>query len=302
MEDFPSDSNLPGKSVRPIVIVSQLLQLVASMHHIDELFTWIADILVQRFDVVSVQVWANQAYNAGVSRCKVRASASQNSFQALQVFDGAEIRTFVERMLREQRGTLSIPVTSIFSQYQAAVLAQQGCRYWTMYFISQDVLLAPPQRHSEKEEVPTPLQMIFSFFTQQPLQVSQTRAISFLIAQSFRIAISHELLSKTSEKAREGSQASQAAFAHLIPELIQVTEIEQGANPFNTAIVIPEKRSRQMYNFIDGKRNIKELTLLMQMNQKEILETLQSLLVNRYIKIRDVGGNYVEISSFFQSS
>ena len=295
MEKNPSNSNLTGKSMRPIAIVSQLLRAVANMHHIDELFTWIADILVQSFDVVFVQLWANQAYSTGISRRKVRASTSQNPFQALEVFEGVEFRTYIERMLREQQGILSIPVTRIFSQYQAGILAQQNCLYWTMYFISQDVFLPPPQRHPEEEEVPTPLQMIFSFFTRQPLQVSQARAISFLIEQAFRIAIGHGLLSRSSEKLEE---VSQSTFASLIPERIQTIKIEQGENPFNSAIVISEKRSRQMYSLIDGKKNVKELTVLMQMNQKEAVKMLQSLFSQGYIKIREVGGKSVEISTF----
>jgi hypothetical protein len=200
MEDFPSDDNLSNsnKNMRPIALVSQLLQLVTEMHHIDELFTWIASNLVQRFGVVSAQVWANQSYSTRRMRGKLRASANQNPSQALQVFEGAEVRSYVERILRGQRGILSIPVTSIFSQYQAGVLAQQNCRYWTVYFFSEDVFLPPPQKYPEKDEVSSPLQMIFSLFTQQPLQSSQTRAISFLIEQSLRIAISHNLLSKTS--------------------------------------------------------------------------------------------------------
>ena len=163
----------------------------------------IANILVERFDVVSVQIWANQAYGTRRVRRKLRASASQNPSQDLQVFEGAEIRTFVERMLREQRSIMSIPVTSIFSRYQAGLLAQENCQYWTIYFLSRDVLLSPPQRHPEKDEVPTPLQMIFSLFTHQPLQSSQTRAITFLIEQSFRIAISQGLVNKTRQSSHD---------------------------------------------------------------------------------------------------
>jgi hypothetical protein len=299
MEDFPSHENLSNKSTRPIVIVSQLLQLVTSMHHIDELFTWLATIMVERFSMISVQVWAVQAYRTGGGRRKLRASTSRHPSQALQVLESAEVRVFVERMLREQRGILSIPVSSTFSHYQATIFAQQDCVYWTAYFLSNNVLLPPPQEQPEKEEVSTPLRMLFSFFSQKPLQPSHARAISFLIEQSLRIAMSHGLLSTTAEKPEESVQVT---FAHLIPERIQTTEIEQAENPFNSAIVIPEKRMRQMYSIIDGKKNIEELTFLTHMSRKEVLETLQSLLSKGYIKLREVGGNPIDISSFPQLS
>jgi hypothetical protein len=299
MEDISSDENLSNKSIQPIAIVSRLLQLVTSMHHIDELFTWLTTIMVEHFSMISVQIWAVQVYSIGGARSKLRASASRHPSQALQMLESIEVRVFIERMLREQRGILSLPVNSTFSHYQATILTQQDCWYLTAYFLSKDVLLPPPQKQPEKEEISTPLQILFSFFTQKPLQPSHARAVSFLIEQSLRIAISHELFSTTPEKAEEGIPS---AFAHLIPERIQTTKIEQSENPFNNAIVIPEKRMRQTYSIIDGKKNIEELIFLTQMSRKEVLEVLQSLLSKGYIKIRELGGNPIDISSFLQLS
>jgi hypothetical protein len=297
MEDFPSHENLSNKSTRPIVIVSQLLQLVTSMHHIDELFTWLATTMVERFSMISVQIWAVQAYRTGGGRRKLRASTSRHPSQALQVLESAEVRVFVERMLREQRGILSIPVSSTFSHYQATIFAQQDCLYWTAYFLSNNVLLPPPQEQPEKEEVSTPLRMLFSFFSQKPLQPSHARAVSFLIEQSLRIAIGRGLLSHEPEKPVDGDKTK---FGHLIPEHIQMGKIEQGDNPFTHAVVIPEKRSRQIYNLIDGKKNIQELMLLMQIDQKECLEILKILLLNGYIAVREISGDLVEVSTFSQ--
>jgi hypothetical protein len=299
MEGFPSDSNSPNKGTRPVTIISQLLQHVASIHHIDELLGWIANIMVQRLDITSVQVWAVQAYATGALRSQLRASASQHPFQATQVIESAEVGTLVERMLRDQRGMLSIPVTSVFSQYQATLFMQQNCRYWTVYFLRKDILLPPIQKDAHKGEVATPLQMVFSFFTQQPLQESHARSISFLIEQSLRIAMSRGLFSTPSEKPKE---TTEHFVATLVPERTQITEIEQAKNPFSSALILPEKKTRQMYNLIDGKKNIAELTLSTHMNQKEVLETLQVLVSQGHILLGEPGGNPVDISSFFQSS
>lgn len=299
MEEVSAHETPFHKSAQPIAIVSQLLQLVTSMHHIDELFTWLATIMVERLGMISVQIWAAQAYRVGDVHRKLRASTSRHPFQALQVLESAEVRVFVDRMLHEQRGILSIPVSGTFSHYQAAIFTQQDCSYWTAYFLSRDVFLPPSQEQSERDEVSTPLQMIFSFFTQKPLQPSQVRAISFLIEQSLRIAISHDLLSTKTEKPEEDIQS---AYAQLIPERVQTAEIKQGENPFSNAVVIPEKRMRQMYAIIDGKKNIEELIYLTYMSRKEVLETLRSLLSKGYIKIHEVQGNLIDIASFSQLS
>jgi|SRR6266567_1609604 len=295
MEDFSSNDTLSNKSIRPIALVSHVLQHMAKMRHIDELFAWLATTLVEHFGVVSAQVWATQAYRAGVVHGKLRASSSLHSFQALQIFESAEVKVFIERMLRDQRGVLSIPVPRIFSQYQANVFAQQNCLYWTTYFIGKDVLLPPSQSNSARNEIATPFQLIFSLFTPRPLQPSDARAISFLLEQSFRIVISQGFLSKTPVQSEKDSQS---IFDSLIPERIEAIQVEQAENPFNSAIVIPEKRNRELYSLIDGKKNIEELRALMYASQKEMLEVLQSLLAKGHIRLREVGGNPVDISSF----
>jgi hypothetical protein len=302
---YNSANNGSNDRMRPIAIVSQLLQSVADMRHIDELFTWIANMMVQRLGMKSVQVWATQADTTGASHIKLRAS-SQNHFQVQQVSENAEVGALVARMIRERRGILSIPVTSIFSRYQATILAQQNCQYWTVYFLSKNILLPPTQREFQPEEVPTPLQMAFSFFTQQPLQTSHARAISFLVEQALRIALSRGLFA-TEPQQRTGplpgkSEGSiQSALAYLIPEHAQTREIEQAENPFSNAVVIPEKRARQMYSLIDGKKNVVELASLTRMSPKEILETLQSFLAQGYITLREAGGKPVDIAAFLQS-
>jgi hypothetical protein len=197
MDDFSSYDNSSNEGMRPVAIVSQLLQSVVNIHHIDELLMWIANTMIQRSGIDAVQIWAVQANTTtGALYIKLRASASQYLAQARGVSTSAEVTAFIERMLRERRGIQSVPVTKIFSQYQATMLMQQNYRYWTVYFVGkEDILLPPLQKGSQKGEIATPLQMVFSFFTQQPLQATQTRAIRFLVEQSLRIAVSHDLLS-----------------------------------------------------------------------------------------------------------
>jgi hypothetical protein len=291
--------------IRPVAIVSQLLQSIAEMQNIDELFTWIATMMVQR-GMKLAQVWAAQANTGGALRIKLRASSSQHHFQIQQVSENAEVRALIERMIRGQQGILSIPVTNIFSPYQATLLAQQNCQYWTVYFLSKNVLLPPMPRESRQDDIPTPMQMAFSFFTQQPLQPSHARAISFLVEQSLRIALNQGLFSPVTRQQTgslpgisEGNTLP--ALALLIPEHTQNTAIEQAENPFSSAVVITEKKVRQMYNLIDGKKNVVELASLVQMNPKEMLEALQSFLVQGYIKLRDTQGHLVDNSAFFQA-
>jgi hypothetical protein len=291
MDDFSSYNNPSIEGMQPVAIVSQLLQKVVNIHHIDELLTWIANIVRQRLGIDAVQIWAAQARTTGALSIKLRASVSQHFSQTRGVTESAEVAALIEHMLREKRGVQSIPVTKFFSQYQATMLMQQNYHFLTAYFVTRDVLLPPTQRGAQEGEIDTPFQMVFSFFTQQPLQASQTRAIRFLVEQSLRIAISHELLSTQPQQpsgSRSGTLTSsardmQAAFAHLIPAKAETEEIEQAENPFNNAVIIPEKKTREIYSLIDGKKDIAQLALLTRMTQKEVLEALQSLIAQGHI-------------------
>jgi hypothetical protein len=288
MDDFSSYESSSNEGMRPVAIVSQLLQSIVNIHHIDELLMWIANTMIQRSGIDTVQVWATQAHRTGALYIKLRASASQHLSQARGVSESTEVAVLIERMMRERRGIQSVPITNIFSQYQAAMLMQQNYRYWTAYFVSRDVLLPPMQRGSQEGEIATPLQLVFSFFTQQPLQTTQTRAIRFLVEQSLRIAISHNLLSpKTQQPSGTGTgylkADGQYEFAHHVPRKVQKEQIEQAENPFNSAVILSEKRSRQVYSLIDGKKDVAELALLTNMSQKEVLEVLQSLLTQGHI-------------------
>jgi hypothetical protein len=291
MDDFSSYDNPAIDGMRPVAIVSQLLQRVVNIHHIDELLTWIATTMRQRLGIDAVQIWAAQGRTTGVLYTKLRASVSQHLSQTRGVTESAEVAALIERMLREQRGIQSIPVTKFFSQYQATILMQQNYHFLTAYFVSKDVLLPPAQRGAQEGEIATPLQIVFAFFTQQPLQASQTRAVRFLVDQSLRIAISHELLATQAQQlssSRSGTLTSsegdmQATFARLIPAKVETEEIEQAENPFNKAVIIPEKKTREIYNLIDGKKDIAQLALLTRLSQKEVLEALQSLIAQGHI-------------------
>jgi hypothetical protein len=289
MDDFSSYDNLSHEGMRPVAIVSQLLQKVANIHQIDELLMWIANTMVQSLGIDAVQIWAAQARASGLLYTRLRATASQYLSPTRGVTENAEVATLIERMLREKRGVQSIPVTKFFSQYQATILMQHNYHYLTAYFVSKDVLLPPGPEGEKEREIPTPLQIVFSFFTQQPLQAPQIRAIRFLVEQALRIAISHQLLS-TKAQQPPVSQAGitsegdlQVTLARLIPTRTQEEKIEQAENPFNNAVIITEKRTRQLYNLIDGKKNVAELAFLARMSQKEVLEALQTLITQGYV-------------------
>jgi hypothetical protein len=297
MEDFPSNHSLANKSGRPIALISQLLQYVDDVHHIDELLGWMANTMLQHLEMVAVQVWAAQAYTNGALRRKLRASISLDPSQDTEIVESAEVGILIDRMLREEHGMLSVPIIKALSQQRAAQFVQHHCRYWTVYFLRKDILLPPVQKDAYVEEVATPLQMVFSFFSAEPLQEPQTRAISFLIEQSLRVAASKGLFPPTPVLPGKTEVTTEPLAATFVAERTLVTGIEQIENSVYGAALMSDKKVRQIYNLIDGKKNVAEFAAFMHASHREVLETLQTLVLHGYVILREPGGNPVDISS-----
>src|SRR5260370_33849731 len=112
-EGFSTRSHRPGGGNPQLVIITQLLQIIPNMQHIDELFLWLSHIIGQRLDVPVIQLWANQAHTTGQYSTELRVVASQNSSLPLHVVNNAQVAEIVKGLLSERHGGRSKPVGSI---------------------------------------------------------------------------------------------------------------------------------------------------------------------------------------------
>ena len=63
-----------------LVIITRLLEVIETMHTMDELFRWLADMMMQRMDVQVVQFWAMQNYRSGRGGgCELRITVQQGT-------------------------------------------------------------------------------------------------------------------------------------------------------------------------------------------------------------------------------
>src|SRR5438270_10619604 len=63
---------------RQIALMAQLGKIAASIRTIDDLFSWLASTMIERFDVQIIQFWVHQAYRTGQVSTELRTMARQD--------------------------------------------------------------------------------------------------------------------------------------------------------------------------------------------------------------------------------
>src|SRR5690242_18796265 len=87
---------------RQMTVMAQLFRAVTTMNHIDELFRWLAYMMVQRFDVQLTQLWANQNDYADLNAVRLRSMVRQDSSLPEQISVNDQVASIAQRMARER--------------------------------------------------------------------------------------------------------------------------------------------------------------------------------------------------------
>ena len=80
MAAYGPDDDLPTINLSKVqtIFLPQIERVVASMHHIDELFQWLANMLAHYFNVPLLLTWANRSDQYGQSVAQLRTIARQD--------------------------------------------------------------------------------------------------------------------------------------------------------------------------------------------------------------------------------
>src|SRR5260370_1598129 len=300
-EGFSTRSHRPGGGNPQLVIITQLLQIVTNMQHIDELFLWLSYTIGQRLNIPVIQLWANQARTTGQSSTELRVVASQNSSLPLHVVNNTQIAEVVKGLLNERHGVRSQPVGSIFLLPQADLLTRYNLHYWESTFLSNSTLLPPMSNDVSSGAIPTPLAMVASLFTYQPSNGNMLATVTRIFEYALSIATNLGLLLdatnsplSTSASVRNRAQPQQYELNDLIPRRAQNVDAMQANNPLANATPITDKQARRLYSGIDGKRSIAQLVDMTQIDQQEFTTALRWLLKQKLIRLHDPKGKPVD--------
>lgn len=295
INSFPSPDASRGR-VQPIMLISRLMQQTANMRHVDEVFLWLAQAMVQSLDIAVVQFLAIQ--QDGQFRAEVRAIASQNPSPSQTSYVNNQVTALAEHISREQIGSISRPVENIFPPLPAALLAQHDLRCWTGYFLRNEAFLPPAA--GSPVQAPMPFTMLVSLFTLSPLSGDQMRAITFILEQSARIIASKGFLILHAPTATQTNPFANSpqAYAPIIPRRAESIEQFQVDNPFANASTIMDRNARRLYTAIDGNKNVAELIHMMGFEPKETLDAFRYLFEQQKIRFYTLKGDLVQNPDF----
>ncbi len=293
-----------GGGNHQLVIITQLLQMSVNMRHIDEMFLWLSHIIGQRLNVDVLQFWAYQAHSTGQYSAELRATASQNILFPLHVVNNPQVAEIIRELLTERSGVNPQPVTNVFSSRQAELLSRYNLYYWASCFVGSGELL-PPLMSTDPTQgaISTPLSMVVSLFSQQSPHPNLLPTIKRILEHALSIAKNRGLISTVSNPvsgslAIKRTQSKQFTFNDLIPHSTQDVDAMQADNPFADGVVISDKKARQLYFAIDGKKNIAELANSTSMDQQELSSALQFLLRQKHIRLHEPSGKVIDSSQF----
>jgi hypothetical protein len=307
-EDFSQHSHRPGGGNPQLVIITQLLQIVTNMQHIDELFLWLSHSIGQRMNIPVLQLWTNQAHTSGQSSVELRVMASQHPSLPPHVVNSAQVVEVVQGLLNERHGIRSQPVGNVFLLPQADILTRYNLHYWESTFFSNNALLPPTSNNISSGAIPTPLAMIASLFTYQPSNVNLLATVTRILEYALSIAKNRGLLldvatspfSFSAGSLKDQAQPQHYDLTDLIPHRAQSIETMQVNNPLASAVVISDKQARQLYAHINGKRSVAQLMEKAQMDQLEFTSAMHFLLKQKFIRLHDPRGKLVD-SQFLES-
>ncbi len=176
-------------------ILTQIIQVTATMRHIDEFLLWFSNILTtSRFGVQIAQIWATQISSTGRMIPRLRCIASQDTTLADNIAVNTNVGIVVARCLADRRSSPCQPVDMIFSRHVSILLKRHGLYYSAIYFFSDAALLPPPMVGSSLHRTPTPLAISLLLFFRKSPQPAVLATVYSLLKQAIPIVGNHGLL------------------------------------------------------------------------------------------------------------
>jgi hypothetical protein len=279
-------------------ILLQILRAAASMHHIDELLSWLSQMTIKYFNVQVVQIWANQANRQGEISTLLRGMACQDVLFPQNFLTNPQIAAVIERMIQGRFSTISQSVEMIFPQPVAILLKRYRLNYCVYSSLSGEVLLPPTNVDIAQEQVPTPLMMAMLLLSRQAPTQDFLVALDFIFQNTLSVAVNRGLLlpatvtSTRSSGAGSSAQNLSIALFELIPHRLE----DVTSSPLMASGGDLDRSLRRIYIAINGKRNIVELSAATKSSAKDVINAIKNLAALGRIELYGPDGRRVDSS------
>src|SRR5579884_3791518 len=244
-----------------LMIFRQLQQAVESMHRPEEMFQWLASLIVERFDVAIVQFWTCEGRISNQPTAQLRAMASQDPSQPAYLF-GDKVTMTVEQLARGQQTIGALAVDRLFPRYLAMLLQRYGLTSSCFYVAEKSVRFPPSDYALAQRE--TALSLIALLFLRRPANQNLIATTGIILEQAIVLAENRHLLLPAGSGPLATSQEAPAQEAvPALPGLVlrrkQDANLMLSSNPFSRTVSIADKQAHRLYEAIDGRLTLNQL-------------------------------------------
>jgi hypothetical protein len=277
-----------------LIFNTQLLQSTRSMFHIDELLLWLGQQFVQRLQMQVAQCWAVQSDRQNQQSLELRAHVYKDHSLPIHIVSNDQVLLITKRIATEHDGAFFQPVEQLFPPYQTILLKRYGLHYCLGCFIQQNTLLPPPESELVPARLPSPLRLVFLFFTRHSSSQQLLPMINALAEQSLRVAKERNLLMAVYEGRVSLTPALPALFlpavSELIPHRLEHQDLLHASPLFSNFLFIRDKKARRLYKQIDNRRPVCFLAASLHWPMNETLPLLRLLLKQQRIQLYEASG------------
>jgi hypothetical protein len=300
-------------SVQPTVgnqqvttIMMALSQHAGSVHHIDEMFSWLARVISEHFNIAVVEFWTRQANSIGDFALDLRAVACQGAEVPERLIMNDAVRMVIEGIQNEHRGFWLRSVTDLFSPYQATLLSRYGLGYCSSYLLQSSALLPPQQEDASAGKIATPLALGVLLFLEHPPSRRKLLSIGHILERALALARKQGLLF-VAENARAVTVSSKhsalqqqrhLSLSDLVPRRIPEAKGVKTGNDEVEPVGLPNRQTYQVYMAIDGQKTVAELVAVTHLSMEEFRASLHILLQRHRVRLYEPGGILVDSTPY----
>ncbi|GHO94009.1 hypothetical protein KSF_040570 [Reticulibacter mediterranei] len=290
-------------------ILSLLQKAITDMHHIDELFQWLAAQLIEHCQAEVAEIWALQANMTGQLALQLRTLVTRDTTLPQHVVANNHIAEFTTRLFSEQRHYPLQAVKRLFSNYPASTLSRYGLNYVAGYYFHNTVeRLSPARQTPPGTGRPVPFTLAILLFQHERRSHDPLATLQVLLPQTVLIAKNRGLLVvdpitsppfSPYEMATPIPQHNPALHLWiLIPHRRRENELLMSSNPLSRSVDIADKQARRVYSAIDGRKNMDALRRTTGLEAQELVRITKMLIAQRRVELYEPGGKLVNPVDF----
>ncbi len=289
-----------------LTIFTQLKQAIEAMHQPDELFQWLATVIIQRFDVSIAQLWSFENRMPGFPpSTQLLSMASQNPSQPLNTIS-EKIAILVGQISIAQRVSYPQPVEQLFPGYVATLLKRYGLNFCAYCVVDRNRSSNPNVNLYQQQSTLAGFTCTALLYLRQNVNQDVISTINVMLEQALIIAENCHLFSPVAANSNYMPPVQEAfsqdippALPDLVPRRKQAGGLMLSSNPFTNSSGISDRQAQRLYEAIDGRKSVAELCRSIGMNLTETQQSLQALLRAQQIDIYTMDGWPVDSTLLF---